>query len=74
MNETRFLDRLGCTGYRCSHDPLDDSCEEYDPTRAYFADDMAEFGGEIYVCVAPPGKACRYSPAEKPRWWEMLEG
>ena len=74
MSELYSLsDLLFCSGQPSSHDPLDDSCREFDPNRTYFTDDRCEFGGICYICVVAEGRSTRHSPIERPRDWEELE-
>lgn len=37
---------------------------------AYHAGDKITFEGAHYICIAPEGVACVWSPAEYPAYWE----
>lgn len=37
---------------------------------AYHAGDKITFEGAHYICIAPEGAACVWSPAEYPAYWE----
>lgn len=47
--------------------------EEYPPYTVgkwYYAGDKVAFDGARYVCVAPSGQVCTWSPVEYPTYWE----
>lgn len=37
---------------------------------AYYAGDLVSFNGAVYVCVAPDGVACVWSPEVMPAYWD----
>ena len=47
--------------------------EEYVPGKWYYNGDKVSFNGKIYVCIAPEGQVCTWSPAEYPAYWEETE-
>lgn len=43
------------------------------PGKTYYAGNKIRFtDGEIYVCTAPPGAVCVWSPTDYPTYWEKL--
>lgn len=52
-----------------------DSSEQYPPYiigKWYYNGDKCRFNEENYVCVAPDGAVCTWSPAEYPAYWERV--
>lgn len=45
---------------------------EYVPGKWYYAGDKVSFEGLNYVCTAPDGVVCTWSPAEYPAYWEQI--
>lgn len=45
---------------------------EYVAGKWYYAGDVVTWDGEAYVCIAPEGVVCVWSPAEYPAYWEKL--
>ena len=43
---------------------------EYVAGTWYYAGDKVTFNGKRYVCAAPAGAVCTWSPAEYPAYWE----
>lgn len=43
---------------------------EYIAGKWYYAGNKITYGGVNYVCVAPEGAVCTWSPAEYPAYWE----
>lgn len=43
--------------------------QEYVDGKWYYAGDKVTFGGAVYVCIAPEGAACVWSPAAYPAYW-----
>lgn len=39
---------------------------------AYFRDDMVKYNGKLYLCVAPDGVACAWSPDVMPGYWQVM--
>ncbi|MBR3765032.1 MAG: hypothetical protein IKK57_10860 [Clostridia bacterium] len=39
---------------------------------AYFRDDMVKYNGKLYLCVAPDGVACVWSPDVMPGYWQVM--
>ncbi len=53
----------------------DNISEFVQPTGAhdsYYAGDKVTFNGHVWVCTAPEGYACTYSPSAYPSFWEDL--
>ena len=46
---------------------------EYMPGTWYYSGDKVSFEGKIYVCTAPGGQVCTWSPAEYPDYWEEVQ-
>lgn len=46
---------------------------EYTPGTWYYSGDKVSFGGKNYVCIAPGGQVCTWSPAEYPAYWQEME-
>ena len=46
---------------------------EYVAGKWYYAGDKISFGGKNYVCSAPDGAVCTWSPAEYPAYWRVEE-
>lgn len=47
----------------------DEAVEEYAPGKWYHAGDKVTYDGKVYVCTAPDGVVCVWSPAEYPAYW-----
>lgn len=45
---------------------------EYEVGKWYYAGDMITFDGQNYVCIAPEGVVCTWSPSEYPAYWEVI--
>lgn len=48
-----------------------ETVEEYVPGKWYSAGDKVAYEGKQYVCIAPAGVVCVWSPAEYPAYWEV---
>lgn len=46
---------------------------EYVPGKWYYAGDVVMWQGEAYVCIAPDGVTCVWSPADYPAYWQKVE-
>lgn len=46
---------------------------EYVTSAWYYTGDKVSFDGSNYVCIAPEGAVCVWSPAEYPAYWELEE-
>lgn len=46
-----------------------DTVAEYVPGKWYYAGDRVSFEGKRYVCIAPEGVVCVWSPVEYPAYW-----
>ena len=47
-----------------------DTVAEYVPGKWYYAGDRVTFEGKRYVCSAPKGVVCVWSPGKYPAYWE----
>ena len=47
-----------------------DTPAEYVPGKWYYNGNRVTFAGEVYVCTAPEGQVCVWSPTEYPEYWE----
>lgn len=45
---------------------------EYAAGKWYYAGDKVMYAGEAYVCSAPEGVVCVWSPEEMPGYWERM--
>ena len=45
---------------------------EYAAGKWYYAGDKVMFDGAAYVCAAPEGTVCVWSPEEMPGYWERM--
>lgn len=43
---------------------------EYSPGKWYYRGDRVTFNGSVYICIAPEGVACVWSPTEYPAYWQ----
>lgn len=50
-------------------EPTEPTAEPYQPGKWYYAGDRCLWEGEIYVCIAPKGIVCVWSPADYPAYW-----
>lgn len=44
----------------------------YEAGKWYHAGDKVSFDGSNYVCIAPEGAVCVWSPADYPTYWEFI--
>ena len=49
-----------------------DEYPEYVPGKWYYGGDKCTFEGFRYVCTAPEGQVCTWSPVEYPAYWEIV--
>ena len=45
---------------------------DYVPGKWYRTGDRVMYDGTAYVCIAPDGVVCTWSPAEYPAYWENI--
>ena len=45
---------------------------EYEAGKWYYAGDKVSFNGSTYVCTAPDGATCVWSPSDYPAYWELV--
>ena len=47
--------------------------ESYDPHKWYYKDMTCSFESKNYVCIAPEGVVCTWSPVDYPSYWKLVE-
>lgn len=47
--------------------------KEYEVGKWYYNGDTVLFDGDAYICIAPEGVTCVWSPAEMPSYWTIVE-
>lgn len=47
--------------------------EPYDPHKWYYKDMTCSFEGKNYICIAPEGVVCTWSPSGYPSYWKLVE-
>lgn len=47
--------------------------EPYDPYKWYYKDMTCSFEGKNYICIAPEGVVCTWSPAGYPSYWKLVK-
>ena len=47
--------------------------EPYDPHKWYYKDMTCSFDGHNYICIAPEGVVCTWSPTGYPSYWKLVE-
>jgi hypothetical protein len=52
--------------------PSTESYDDYVPGKWYYGGDKASFNGKNYVCTAPEGTVCVWSPSEYPTYWREV--
>ena len=45
---------------------------EYVAGKWYYKDDTVSFEGKNYICIAPDGQVCVWSPTEYPTYWKEV--
>lgn len=53
--------------------PDEDIYPEYQEGKWYYKGDKVSFEGKNYVCIAPDGQVCVWSPKDYPTYWEKVE-
>ena len=51
----------------------EESVADYVPGKYYYNGDKVSHNGATYVCTAPEGVVCVWSPSEYPAYWEIEE-
>lgn len=46
---------------------------EYKADKWYYTDNTVTFEGKRYVCIAPEGQVCAWSPSEYPTYWQEVQ-
>ena len=49
----------------------EDSAADYTPGKWYYSGDIIRFEEKEYVCIAPEGVVCVWSPTEYPAYWSL---
>lgn len=44
---------------------------EYVPGKYYYNGDKVSHNGDTYICIAPDGVVCVWSPSEYPAYWQI---
>ena len=50
-----------------------DEYPEYIVGHWYYKDDKITFNEKKYICIAPNGQVCTWSPDEYPAYWQLVE-
>lgn len=53
--------------------PQPEEYPEYVVGKWYYKDDKITFNGKKYVCIAPQGQVCTWSPEGYPTYWQSVE-
>lgn len=53
-------------------EPTEESIEEYVAGKWYYNGDKCSENGKNYICTAPEGKACVWSPSEYAPYWKEI--
>lgn len=53
--------------------PQPEEYPEYVVGKWYYKDDKITFNGKKYVCIAPHGQVCTWSPEGYPAYWQLIE-
>lgn len=54
-------------------EPVEVTYPEYEVGKWYYAGDIVAFEGVNYICIAPTGAVCTWSPSEYPTYWKVYE-
>ena len=71
----KFIENLGGTVTE-PEEPTEEYPEYKQPTGAhdaYYYGDKVTYNSEKYVCIAPEGTPCVWSPDEYPSYWQKVE-
>ena len=52
-------------------EPAGETYDPYTVGKWYYKDDIVEFEGTNYICIAPEGQVCTWSPVEYPAYWSI---
>lgn len=75
-HETRLIalekakQESGETGETGETGDTEEVVPEYQAGKWYYTGDKVTYDGAVYVCIAPAGVVCTWSPAEYPAYWE----
>lgn len=45
---------------------------EFAEGKWYYKHDAVKFNGSVYICIAPEGQACVWSPEAYPTFWQLV--
>lgn len=51
----------------------EETAEEYTAGKYYYNGNKVSFDGKTYICTAPAGATCVWSPSEYPAYWQIEE-
>lgn len=49
------------------------SADEFVAGKIYYTGDIITFNGKSYICIAPEGAVCVWSPNDYPAYWKQTE-
>lgn len=55
-----------------SNNDIESDVSEFVPDKWYYNGDKCSFDGVDYVCIAPAGAVCVWSPSDYPQYWEEI--
>lgn len=55
-----------------SNNDIKSDVSEFVPGNWYYNGDKCSFNGVDYVCIAPAGAVCVWSPSDYPQYWEEI--
>ena len=55
-----------------SNNDIESDVSEFVPGKWYYNGDKCSFDGVDYVCIAPAGAVCVWSPSDYPQYWEEI--
>ena len=53
-------------------EPEIDEYPAYEPGKWYYNGDKSSENGKNYICIAPEGQVCTWSPSEYPAYWQEV--
>lgn len=64
---------LKAEGSLSGDEETEETIAEYVAGKYYYNGDKVSFEGSIYICTAPEGVVCVWSPSEYPAYWQIEE-
>ncbi len=55
-----------------TEEPTEENYPAFETGKWYYAGDKVSFEGKNYVCAAPEGQVCVWSPVDYPAYWEEV--